>query len=342
MDPISTLETVLAAELGGDAKAATNAAVAAAVRHMAVAARSLATVLAAPPLSGRLGAAAGSVNSDGDGQKRLDLVAERLFSTALRQAGIGAYLSEEEEVPALLSPGGAIAVAIDPLDGSSNLDVNAPVGTIFSILPLVDNARHDAALAFRQPGKAQIAAGFFIYGPQTSLVVTFGRGVHLLVLDRATGAFVLVEPPLVIPPDSSEFAINASNARHWQAPVKAYNDDCLLGKEGPAGRNFNMRWIASLVADSFRIFTRGGIFLYPADARPGYEHGRLRLMYEANPIAFLAEQAGGAATVGLTRVLDVEPTSPHQRSPLIMGSIRNVEVVRQKHLDVSSATGEAA
>lgn len=341
MNEPRTLETLLAAELRPGEAGGAGEAVSAAMLQMAAAAVTLARLIATPPLNGRLGAAAGGANSDGDAQRRLDLVAEELFSTALRQAGVGGYLSEEVEGVGLFNPSSPIAVAIDPLDGSSNIDVNAPIGTIFSILPMVPEAVGDPAAAFRQTGRAQLAAGFFIYGPQTSLVVSFGRGVHVLSLDETLGAFVVVHADVTIPPESQEFAINASNARHWHEPVRSYIDDCMKGEEGPEGRNFNMRWIGSLVADAYRIFMRGGVFLYPGDRRPGYDQGRLRLMYEASPIAFLAERAGGGATDGLVPVLDLKPSSPHQRAPLVMGSAINVERVRRNHLDHQAASRDA-
>lgn len=341
MDRGETLETLLAGEALAHDRGPVGEAVARAVTHMAKAAVALSTLIATPPLSGRLGAQAGSANSDGDGQRTLDLVAEDLFAGALRDAAIGAYLSEEVEEAGLFDPAGLIAVAIDPLDGSSNIDVNAPIGTIFSILPMLPQAVDDPALAFAQTGRAQLAAGFFIYGPQTSLVVTLGRGVLLFVLDRNTDTFTLVDGALSIPQNVPEYAINASNYRHWHEPVQAYIDDCVRGEEGPSGRNFNMRWVASLVADSYRIFMRGGIFLYPGDKRPGYEQGRLRLMYEANPIAFLAEQAGGAATDGAEPVLDRAPHALHQRAPFVMGSVDKVERVRQYYLDITPPTRDA-
>ena len=306
-----------------------------AIVRMAEAARSLADLIGAPAVSGRLGAAAGGANIDGDQQRKLDLVAEDLFSRALFEAGVGAYLSEEVEEASLLDPAGTLAVAIDPLDGSSNIDVNAPVGAIFSILPMTPEAIAEPAHAFRQNGRRQLAAGFFVFGPQTSLVLSTGRGVRILALDRRSGVFVVTDPAATIPPAASEYAINASNRRHWRAPVRAYVEDCEQGAEGPTGRNFNMRWAGSLVADAYRIFTRGGIFLYPGDDRPGYDQGRLRLMYEANPVAFLAEQAGGAAIDGLGPVLDRRPERPHERTPLIMGSAEEVERVRRRHLEAT-------
>jgi fructose-1,6-bisphosphatase I len=336
-----TLEALLEAERSRGGHGGTVSAVSLTIAEMAGAAISLSTLIAAPPLDGRLGAQAGTANSDGDGQKRLDLVAEDLFAAALRRAGVAAYLSEEIEAAAVLDPSGLVSVAMDPLDGSSNIDVNAPIGTIFSILPMISEALEEPAAAFRQTGRAQLAAGFFIYGPQTSLVVSFGDGVHLLVLDREAGVFRRVETGVTIPANVPEYAINASNYRHWHEPVQSYIDDCLKGEEGPRGTNFNMRWVASLVADSYRIFMRGGIFLYPGDKRPGYEQGRLRLMYEANPIAFLAEQAGGAATDGIDHILDRKPHSPHQRVPFVMGSADKVDRVRNYYLDLAPPSRDA-
>jgi fructose-1,6-bisphosphatase I len=337
MTPGQTLEAAILDQAPegphADPRDGLRAAAGAAVLEMALAAVALADLLARPALQGSLGAATGDANSDGDKQRRLDLIAEDLFSYALRRAGVGPYLSEEVEAAGLLDPTGVLAVAIDPLDGSSNIDVNAPVGTIFSIFPTVPGATEDPAAAFRQPGRAQIGAGFFIYGPQTALILSLGRGVDLFALDRETGGFVLAKRGLTIPEGQAEYAINASNARHWRAPVQRYIADCERGIDGPRGRNFNMRWIASMVADCYRIFTRGGVFLYPADARKGYEHGRLRLMYEANPIAFLAEQAGGAATDGVNPVLDILPETPHQRAPLVMGAADEVARVRGYHLE---------
>ncbi len=341
MESHGTLETLLNSDVLSGTPDAAAEAVAGAITQMAEAALSLSVLVATPPLHGRLGAHAGSANSDGDGQKKLDLIAEDLFAAALRRAGVAAYLSEEVEEASLFDAKGVIAVAIDPLDGSSNIDVNAPIGTIFSIFPMIPEGLAEPAHAFRQPGRNQLAAGFFIYGPQTSLVVTFGKGIHLLVLNDKTGTFVLVESGVTIPAEQAEYAINASNYRHWPESVQSYIDDCVKGADGPRGRNFNMRWVGSLVADSYRIFMRGGIFLYPGDKRPGYEQGRLRLMYEANPIAFLAEQSGGAATDGVDNILDRVPHSPHQRVPLVMGSTDKVERVRQYYLDLSPPTRDA-
>jgi fructose-1,6-bisphosphatase I len=220
-----------------------------------------------------------------------------------------------------------ICVAIDPLDGSSNIDINMTVGTIFSILPAPD----DLALAFHQRGSAQLAAGFVTCGPQTSLVLTLGDGVDIFTLDRRAGCFRLARNAVQISETCEEFAINASNRRHWDTPVRAFVDECLAGVEGPANHNFNMRWIGSLVAESLRILVRGGVFLYPADARPGYRDGRLRLLYEAHPMALVMEWAGGAASTGRRRILELSAKTPHQRVPLIMGSMRGVRDVAAIH-----------
>ncbi|MBV1704129.1 MAG: class 1 fructose-bisphosphatase, partial [Hyphomicrobiales bacterium] len=258
--------------------------------------------------------------------------ADALFTEALHGAGVRALLSEEKPTPVALDAHGKWLVAMDPLDGSSNIDVNVSIGTIFSVLDAGwTPGMRDAD--FLVPGNRQRAAGFFVYGPQTHLVFTLGDGTHSAALDPADGRFKVVRRRLAIPRDAFEYAINASNYRHWFGPVKAYVDDCIAGADGPRGREFNMRWTASLVADAYRIFTRGGVFLYPADQRRGYGMGRLRHLYEANPIAFLVEQAGGAATDGANRALDAEPAGLHARLPFVFGSIEKVERVRRYHLD---------
>lgn len=267
-----------------------------------------------------LGASAGT-NSDGDAQKALDLIADAAFARALRQADVRWYASEEREEIDELDPAGALAVAIDPLDGSSNIDVNVSIGTIFGIQPALE----DAAASFLRPGDALLASGYFIYGPQTALVVTFGAGVRQFVFDRRQRLFLETATAPSVPAQASEFAINASNYRHWSKPVRAYIDDCLAGIEGPRGKNFNMRWVASLVAETHRIMTRGGIFIYPGDDRPGYQNGRLRHVYECAPIAFLVEQAGGKATDGLERILDKQPDALHARTPFVFGTAEKVD-----------------
>jgi len=259
-------------------------------------------------------------NADGDRQTALDVLADDAFRTALAGAGVRFYASEEQDSVVELDPAGNLAVAIDPLDGSSNIAVNVPIGTIFA----VHNAEATPEATFFRPGRQLAGAGYVIYGPRCYLVTSFGAGVQIHQLDPASGRFRLVEASLTLPLKSAEFAINASNYRHWDPAIRAYVDDCVAGTEGPRERDFNMRWIASLVAEAHRILTRGGIFLYPRDGRKGYERGRLRLVYEGAPIAFLIEQAGGKATDGIDAILDKVPGSLHERTPLVFGSAQNV------------------
>lgn len=273
-----------------------------------------------------LGAAVGE-NADGDAQKALDVIADDDFRAALRGTGIRWYASEERDEVDPLDADGSLALAIDPLDGSSNIDVNVSIGTIFCIRPALD----DASATFLRDGHSILAAGYFIYGPQTILVASFGDGVRQFVLDRAVGTFRETAAAVAIADEASEFAINASNYRHWPQPIRAYIDDCFAGSEGPRGKNFNMRWIASLVAETHRIMSRGGIFLYPGDARPGYQKGRLRQVYECHPIAFLVEQAGGRATDGLDRLLDKVPDTLHARTPFVFGTAHKVDRVTTYH-----------
>jgi fructose-1,6-bisphosphatase I len=243
-----------------------------------------------------------------------------MMRSALRSAPVAAVLSEEAALPETLNPDAPLCVAIDPLDGSANLENNISVGTIFSIRP----RGNDILSTFFEPGTAQCAAGFIVYGPQTTLVLALNASVDIFILDRRAQEFLLIAKRVQIAPDTPEFAINASNHRHWYGPVRAYIDECLAGTNGDRGADFNMRWIGSLVAESLRILVRGGVFLYPADARPGYREGRLRLLYEAHPMALVMEWAGGAATTGRRRILELGAKTPHQRVPLIMGSVRGV------------------
>ena len=272
------------------------------------------------------GALAGSSNSDGDDQKALDVLADTDITARLKQAGAAIYLSEEQDTPILLNPDGDILVAADPLDGSSNIDTNLTIGTIFSIYPApeigVDAASVDEGACLIS-GREQLAAGFFVYGPQTGLLLTLGDGVAFFVLD-ADGVFQKTDWVPDIPAAYPEFAMNMSNKIFWPEAVSAYIAGLQAGKLGPAGKQYNMKWCASLVADAFRIFRRGGIFLYPQDSRPNYEEGRLRLIYEAHPIAFLVEQAGGRATDGTTPIMDKIADSLHARTPFIFGSADEV------------------
>jgi fructose-1,6-bisphosphatase I len=303
------------------------AATGAVIEALARAATKLSRTIAAGPIVGITGRV-GGVNADGDAQKDIDIAADQMMRVALRSAPVAAVLSEEAELPEELDRNAPLCVAIDPLDGSANLENNISVGTIFSIRP----RGLDVISTFFEPGTAQIAAGFFIYGPQTSLVLAHAGSVDLFILDAAEGCFVLVRRGIRMPPDTPEFAINASNRRHWNGAVRSYIDECLAGESGELGRNFNMRWIGSLVAEAYRILVRGGFFLYPADARPGYREGRLRLLYEAHPIALIMELAGGTASSGRARILELSAQTLHQRVPLIMGSpraVRDIDVVHQ-------------
>ena len=276
-----------------------------------------------------------NVNVQGEEQKMLDVISNEIM---LRQCEWGGNLcgmvSEELERPYEIPvnyPRGRYMLAFDPLDGSSNLDVNVTVGTIFAILRAPDGVTHPTEDDFLQPGTEQLAAGFALYGPTSMIVITLGAGVHGFTLDREIGAYMLTHPDMRIPEETREFAINASNQRFWEAPVQHYVDECVQGKAGPRGEDFNMRWIASLVAEVYRILIRGGLFMYPRDTKDASRDGRLRLLYEANPMAMLVEQAGGAASTGRQRVLDVEPTNIHQRVPLILGSRREVERLVSYH-----------
>ena len=279
---------------------------------------------------------AGSGNIQGETQKKLDVISNDILLEANEWGGhLAAMASEEMEHPHSIPhryPKGEYLLLFDPLDGSSNIDVNMSVGTIFSVLRCPEGVEPDEQ-AFLQPGVRQVCAGYALYGPNTLLVLTVGDGVQVFTLDREMGWFVLTEGDVMIPPDTQEFAINASNTRHWEAPVKRYIDELLAGKEGPRGIDFNMRWVASMVADVHRILTRGGIFMYPRDQRDPSKPGKLRLMYEANPMSFIVEQAGGAATDGRQRIMDIQPTALHQRVSVILGSKNEVERVTSYHLN---------
>jgi fructose-1,6-bisphosphatase I len=301
-------------------------AVAEVIKALAAASIRLADLISDGPLAGITGRS-GGINSDGDQQKDIDLAADEMMRGALRSAPVAAILSEESELPEMLDAKAPLCVAIDPLDGSANLENNISVGTIFSIRP----RGNDVVSTFFEPGTAQCAAGFVVYGPQTTLVLALNNSVDTFILDRYAREFLLVTSAVRIATNTPEFAINASNRRHWHGPVRAYIDECLAGTHGNGEADFNMRWIGSLVAESFRILVRGGVFLYPADARPGYREGRLRLLYEAHPMALVMEWAGGAATTGRQRILELSARTPHQRVPLIMGSLRGVSDVAAIH-----------
>ncbi|MGE0497900.1 MAG: class 1 fructose-bisphosphatase [Ramlibacter sp.] len=285
-------------------------------------------------LGGVLGTAE-SENVQGEIQKKLDIIANEVLIEANEWGGhLAAMASEEMEgiyVVPNRYPQGEYLLLFDPLDGSSNIDVNVSIGTIFSVLKKPDDHPGVTEQDFLQAGSQQVAAGYCIYGPQTTLVLTVGDGVAMFTLDREQGSFVLVQENVRIPADTREFAINMSNMRHWDAPVRRYIDECLAGQEGPRGKDFNMRWIASMVADVHRILTRGGVFMYPWDKREPDKPGKLRLMYEANPMGWLVEQAGGAATNGRQRILDIQPGKLHERVSVILGSKNEVERVTAYH-----------
>jgi fructose-1,6-bisphosphatase I len=282
---------------------------------------------------------AGSENVQGEVQKKLDIIANEVLIEANEWGGHLAAMASEEMNGIYVVPNrypqGEYLLLFDPLDGSSNIDVNVSIGTIFSVLkkPSGSHSTHAQVCEadFLQPGHQQVAAGYCIYGPQTTLVLTVGDGVAMFTLDREQGSFVLVQENLTIPPDTQEFAINMSNQRHWAPPVTRYLEECLAGTGGPRGKNFNMRWVASMVADVHRILMRGGIFMYPWDAREPTKPGKLRLMYEANPMGWLVEQAGGAASNGQQRILDIQPTQLHERVSVILGSKNEVERVVAYH-----------
>jgi fructose-1,6-bisphosphatase I len=341
-----TLEQYLVNWAGEDERLV---AIATTLRTVAGACREISHIFGAGAVGGALGYARGPVRLDGrntgnggerggdhfagEVQKALDVIANDLIIAALASAPVAAVVSEELDHAVELNEGAPLLVATDPLDGSSNIDTNVSVGTIFSVQPApMDGTPPDIA-AFLQPGVRQLAAGYALYGPHTAFVFTVGGGTHVFTLDRITGDFRLTAESVQVPPKTREFAINASNHRHWDEPIRIYVDDCLKGTEGPRGEDFNMRWIASMVAEAHRVLTRGGIYMYPGDMREGYQNGRLRLIYEANPIAWLIEQAGGAASTGIERILEVVPSAVHQRVPLLFGSRDEVARLDRYHLD---------
>ncbi|HEX5312776.1 class 1 fructose-bisphosphatase [Aquabacterium sp.] len=280
---------------------------------------------------------AGSENVQGEVQKKLDIIANEVLIEANEWGGHLAGMASEEmdDMHAVPNryPQGEYLLLFDPLDGSSNIDVNVSIGTIFSVLKHKGgDVTNDS---FLQPGTDQVCAGYCVYGPQTTLVLTVGRGVVMFTLDREQGSWVMTEDNVRIPEDTKEFAINMSNMRHWAPPVKRYIDECLQGKDGVRGKDFNMRWIASMVADVHRILTRGGIFMYPWDKREPNKPGKLRLMYEANPMSFLVEQAGGAATNGLQRIMELQPSQLHERVSVVLGSKNEVDRVTAYHREAA-------
>ncbi|MEQ1783364.1 MAG: class 1 fructose-bisphosphatase [Hyphomonadaceae bacterium] len=299
------------------------------IEALADSCRTISSLVSRGHLADVLGSA-GTGNVQGEEQKHLDILAnDELMAMAKASGVVAAAASEEEEDARPISPGAPYLLLFDPLDGSSNVEVNVSIGTIFSILPAKEG---EGAAPFLQPGRNQAAAGYCVYGPQTTLVLTLGKGVAGFTMDPPTGQWVQTAANVRIPEQTREFAINMSNMRHWAEPVRAYVDECLLGDTGPRGKNFNMRWIASMVADVHRVLTRGGVFMYPWDKREPNKPGKLRLMYEANPMSLLVEQAGGKSFDGRMFILDIEPTGLHQRVSVMLGSKEEVEVLERKHV----------
>jgi fructose-1,6-bisphosphatase I len=304
------------------------------IEVVARACKSISIAVGKGALGGVLGEA-GTGNIQGEAQKKLDVLSNEILLEANAWGGHLAGLASEEmdnSVPIPdVYPRGNYLLLFDPLDGSSNIDVNISVGTIFSVLRCADGVTTPGDEHFLQAGTKQVAAGYTVYGPSTLLVLTLGHGTHVFTLDRELGSFVLTQRDVQIPADTKEFAINMSNQRHWETPVQRYIGDLLAGKQGPRGKDFNMRWVASMVADVHRILTRGGIFIYPLDAKIADKGGKLRLMYEANPMAFIVEQAGGAASTGRARIMELTPTQLHQRVPVFLGSKNEVEAAVAYH-----------
>lgn len=282
------------------------------------------------PLDGALHADVGPSHDD-TAQKALDVFADGAFIEGLKGSGVRGVVSEERDDFVPLDGEGELLVVIDPLDGSNNIEANVTIGTIFSVLDAPAGALSNAS--FLQPGERQRAAGFFVYGPHVAFVFTTGDGVSVATLDPQTGVYRMTARRVRMPETSHVFSINASNARFWRPPVKAYIEDLVEGDEGPRGRNFNMRWVGSMIAEVYRILLTGGVYLYPEDSRPGYENGRLRLLYEASPVAFLIEQAGGKATDGYRSILSIEPGSIHARTPLIFGCKDKVDRIVRYYKD---------
>jgi fructose-1,6-bisphosphatase I/sedoheptulose-1,7-bisphosphatase len=306
------------------------------VNDVRLACKRIARVIGKGALSDALGTA-GTTNVQGEAQMKLDVLANDIFVRTNEWGGqLMGMLSEEMDDPYPIPaeyPRGKYLLLFDPLDGSSNIDVNVSVGSIFSVLRCPDGVSEPTEKDFLQPGTQQVCAGYAIYGPSTMLVLTTGRGVNGFTLDREIGEFMLTHPDITIEADTSEFAINASNSRYWEPAIKRYVNECLQGQAGPRGRDFNMRWIASLVAETHRILMRGGVFMYPRDRKDLSRAGRLRLLYEANPIGMLIEQAGGRASTGHQPILEVQPQAAHERIGFVFGARHEVERIERYHRD---------
>lgn len=305
------------------------------LNDITVACKGISNLVNRGDLAGVLGATE-SENKMGDIQKKMDLIANDLFIDALQNNGHCAGMASEEldeilQIPEE-KPRGNYLVTFDPLDGSSNMDINMDVGAIFSILKAPAGKAKPTAADFSRPGVEQVAAGYCLYGPSTMMVLTTGNGVNGFTYCASIGEFILTHPDMKIPEDTAEFSINASNQRFWEKPVQDYIADCIQGEEGKLGKRYNMRWVAAMVGEIHRILCRGGVFLYPIDERNRSVGGKLRLLYEGNPMAMIVEQAGGAAYTGYERVLEVQPNGdPHQRVPVIMGSKNEVDIIMDYH-----------
>jgi fructose-1,6-bisphosphatase I len=304
------------------------------VAHLADTCKEISFKVSRGALAGVLGSA-GSENVQGETQKKLDVIANDIMCQACAESGYVSGIASEEMDHALQVPEncevGPYLVLFDPLDGSSNIDINVSIGTIFSILPAGEPHRNVTDEEFLQPGVNQLAAGYVIYGPQTQLVFTMGHGTVVFTLDLSSGTYLQTCEGMNIPAAAKEFAINCSNMRHWEAPVVRYINELLAGKTGPRGKDFNMRWVAAMVAEVHRILNRGGIFMYPRDNRDPSKPGKLRLMYEANPMSWLIEEAGGVATNGYERIREIKPTGLHQRVAVFLGAKEEVELVTSYH-----------
>lgn len=304
------------------------------IHEVSITCKEIAATVSRGELSGVLGVA-GSENVQGEAQKELDIITNDIMADHMSLTGLVAGMGSEEvddpiDVPA--KERGEYLLMFDPLDGSSNIDVNISVGTIFSVLKAPMGCKSTPKLAdYLQDGKQQVAAGFVVYGPATVLVLTSGQGVNMFTLDNTIGEFVLTTEGVSIPVDTTEYAINMANRRFWEESMTQYIDDCQMGEDGPLGKRYNMRWVASMVAEVYRILIRGGIFMYPYDSRDPSRAGKLRLMYEANPMGYIIEQAGGLASTGHGRIMDVESTGLHQRVPVVLGSANEVKKVEEYH-----------
>lgn len=312
---------------------------------VSAACKAIANLVRHGALSGELGASVG-INVQDESQKKLDVMANNMAISWCERGGQLMAMASEEMVDIYPVPNGfrrgRYLLIFDPLDGSSNIEVNGPMGTIFSILKMPENPSDNLTNDFLQPGTEQLCAGYVLFGPATMMVLTTGNGVNGFTLNPDVGEFILTHPGITIPEDTQEFAINASNQRFWEPPVQRYVSECLTGKTGPRAKDFNMRWVAAMVADVHRVLSRGGIFMYPIDEKVRAKGGRLRLMYEANPMAFIIEQAGGLASTGRGRIMEVQPTDLHQRVPVMLGAKNEISRLIEYHTEFDAQQNRKA